>query len=88
MSLVTSERRGKVALITYANPPVGTMTAAGAGEMLGALAAAVEDEAVRVIVVTGGVPGIFIRHYDVGELSAASDALAGAPPPAQAGGAG
>jgi enoyl-CoA hydratase len=32
---------------------------------------------VRVIVITGGVPGIFIRHYDVGELSAMSDNLAG-----------
>ena len=27
MTLVTTERRGSTALITYANPPFGTMTA-------------------------------------------------------------
>jgi len=83
MTLVTNERRGAVALITYANPPFGTMTAAGSNEMLEAVAAAAEDAAVRVVVITGGLPGVFIRHYDVGELSAASDAMeqAAMPPP-------
>ncbi len=85
MSLVSTERRGGVAIVTYANPPVGTMTAAGAGEMLVAMTALAEDDAVRAVVITGGMPGIFIRHYDVGELSTASDRLAepapAAPPP-------
>ena len=81
MSLVSIERRGGAALVTYANPPIGTMTAAGAQEMLDKLRPLAEDAAVRSIVITGGVPGIFIRHYDVGELSAASDATADAPPP-------
>jgi enoyl-CoA hydratase len=83
MSLVTQERRGAVALIVYANPPVGTMTAAGANEMLAAAQAAADDPNARVIVITGGMPGIFIRHYDVGELSAASDRLANPSPPPQ-----
>jgi enoyl-CoA hydratase len=89
MSLVSTERRGGVAIVTYANPPIGTMTAAGAGEMLEAMTALAEDDAVRAVVVTGGMPGIFIRHYDVGELSTASDRLAepaaAAPPPPQPG---
>lgn len=80
MGLVTQERRGATALITYANPPIGTMTAAGANETLAAMEAAANDAGVRAIVITGGVPGIFIRHYDVGELSSASDRLAEAPP--------
>ena len=71
MTLVTTEDRGAVRLVTYANPPFGTMTAAGATEMLEAMSAAVgRRPAVRAIVITGGLPGIFIRHYDVGELSA------------------
>jgi enoyl-CoA hydratase/carnithine racemase len=83
MSLVTTEDRGAVRVITYANPPFGTMTAAGSTEMYEAVAAAAGDAAVRAIVITGGLPGIFIRHYDVGELSVMSDGLAGAaqPPP-------
>jgi enoyl-CoA hydratase len=41
---------------------------------LRALAGEVEGDAdVRVLVLTGGVEGIFITHYDVGELSGASD---------------
>jgi enoyl-CoA hydratase len=81
MSLVSTRDHGAVRVVTYANPPLGTMTAAGSNEMLEVMAAGVGDAAVRVIVVTGGMPGIFIRHYDVGELSTASDAVAGAPPP-------
>jgi enoyl-CoA hydratase/carnithine racemase len=81
MSFVTVERRGGAAVVTYANPPFGTMTAAGAQEMLDAVRPLVDDPAVRSIIITGGVPGIFIRHYDVGELSVMSDGLAAAPPP-------
>ncbi|HEX5262991.1 MAG TPA: hypothetical protein VFW13_05665, partial [Phenylobacterium sp.] len=79
MGLVSIERRGGAAVVTYANPPFGTMTAAGAQEMLEKLRPLAEDAGVRSIIITGGVPGIFIRHYDVGELSAASDATVGAP---------
>jgi len=82
MSLVTVERRRGAALVIYANPAIGTMTAAGAGEMFAVMRELVDDPAVRAIVITGGVPGIFIRHYDVGELTVLGDALAKAPPPA------
>ncbi|KWV50939.1 hypothetical protein AS156_14035 [Bradyrhizobium macuxiense] len=75
MLLVSIEDRGAVRVITYANAPFGTMTAAGSAEMFGAVATASEDPSVRVIVITGGIPGIFIRHYDVGELSDAADAI-------------
>jgi enoyl-CoA hydratase len=85
MSLVSIERRAGAAVVTYANPPIGTMTAAGAQEMLDKLRPLTEDPSVRSIVITGGAPGIFIRHYDVGELSAASDAAVGTPAPAPAG---
>jgi enoyl-CoA hydratase len=81
MSLVSTRDRGAVRVVTYANPPFGTMTGAGSNEMLEVVAAAANDAAVRAIVITGGLPGVFIRHYDVGELSTASDALADAPAP-------
>ncbi len=80
MSLVSTEDRGAVRLIVYANAPFGTMTAAGAAEMFGAVETAGEDSSVRVIVIAGGVPGIFIRHYDVGELSDAADRVQSATP--------
>ena len=80
MALVTMERRGGAAIITYANPPRGTMTAAGALEMFAATQGAIDDPAVRCIVFTGGMPDIFIRHYDVGELTDLGEALAKGPP--------
>src|SRR5882672_8664691 len=81
MTLVTTNDRGAVRVITYANPPFGTMTGAGSNEMFDTMATAAGTAAVRVIVITGGVPGIFIRHYDVGELSDRADAMANAPAP-------
>ncbi len=87
MGLVQVERRGAAAVMTYANPPFGTMTAAGSQEMLEAFRPLAADPAVRSVIVTGGLPDIFIRHYDVGELSAASDAGQDRPlPPAEPGG--
>src|SRR5690349_10940064 len=80
MPLLETVDRGAVRVITYANPPFGTMTAAGSTEMFNAIAAAGEDQSVRVVIITGGLPDIFIRHYDVGELSDRADTIhSGAP---------
>jgi len=88
MGCVTVERRGGAALIIYANPPLGTMTAAGSVELRDAVRAASDDQAVRSIVLTGGMEDVFIRHYDVGELSVMSDRLGpGVAPPEPAAGA-
>ena len=86
MGLVTSERRGGTAVVTYANPPFGTMTAAGSQEMLDVIRPLSADPAVRAIVITGGLPDIFIRHYDVDELSGMGEALKDRPPPPPASG--
>jgi enoyl-CoA hydratase/carnithine racemase len=75
MSLVSIEDRGPVRVIAYANAPFGTLTGAGSTELFGAVAAAGAESSVRVMVITGGLPGIFIRHYDVGELSDAAEAV-------------
>ena len=85
MGLVTLERKGGAAVVTYANPPFGTMTHAGAQEMLELMRGLAADEAVRSIIITGGMPGIFIRHYDVGELSVMADASEGTPVPQASG---
>lgn len=83
MSLVTVQQHGGAVVVTYANPPTGTMTAAGSEAMYRAVKASAEDPAVRCVVLTGGLPDIFVRHYDVGELSVLSDILHGdAPAPA------
>jgi enoyl-CoA hydratase len=80
MSQVTVTREGGCAVLTFANPPEGTIDHVGSNELLAAVQAAGVDPAVRVVVITGGLPGVFIRHYSVSELAVAAE-RAGAPPP-------
>jgi enoyl-CoA hydratase/carnithine racemase len=75
MSQVTTSDRGPVRIITLTNPPRGYMNATNAAELLGALQDALAAPEIRVIVFTGGLPGVFIRHYDVGEIKAVEGAL-------------
>ena len=60
--------------ITFANPPEGVFTGAMAEGLLALLPAMAADD-VRAVILQGGVPGAFVRHYSVAELAALSDAL-------------
>ena len=68
-------REGAVAVCTIVNPPQNLMNGRMVEEFL-QLADEVEaNAAVRALVLTGGVEGIFITHYDVSELAAVSAQL-------------
>jgi enoyl-CoA hydratase len=68
-------RAGHVVTCTLSNPPLNLMNATMVSE-LDAFTGEVEASgADRVLVVTGGADGIFITHYDVGELSTVSDQM-------------
>lgn len=58
---------------TMSNPPTHTLVAAEVTELAAFAAEAEARQDVRVVVFTGGGEGIFIRHYEVGELAAASE---------------
>ncbi|MEY4239933.1 MAG: hypothetical protein RL339_2534 [Pseudomonadota bacterium] len=75
MSQVTTSDHGPVRIITLTNPPRGYMNATSAAELLVALQDALAAPEVRAIVFTGGLPGVFIRHYDVGEIKVVAGAL-------------
>lgn len=64
-----------VATVTISNPPRGYLNGAVLGELLEAVDRLVADDQVRVLMFTGGVPGIFIRHFDVGEILGAARSL-------------
>ena len=66
--LILVGREAGVAEVCFANPPRGYLTGAQTRELAEAVDALAKDDSVRVIVFTGAVPGVFIRHYDVGEL--------------------
>lgn len=74
MSQVGIEKREAAALLTISNPPMGFMNQQTALDLNEALDRIAEDQGVRVIVFTGGVPGVFVRHYDVEEIAMVTQA--------------
>ncbi len=75
MTQVSIDRIGQVGLVTMANPPMGYMNSGTARELAAAMDQFEGDPVIRAIVFTGGLPGIFIRHYDVAEIVAMAKAL-------------
>lgn len=68
MTQVTIETTDRVALVTITNPPRGYMNAETVVELNHAVDNLAADPDVAAIVFTGGVPDVFIRHYDVAEI--------------------
>jgi len=64
---------GPVAIVTFENPPMGYMNMEMVKELDRIVAAFEDDDNVRAIVFTGGLPNVFIRHYDVEEIVAAGE---------------
>jgi enoyl-CoA hydratase len=71
---VTTARHGAVLTVTVRNEPFNFLTGAVTAELAAALHRAERDPAVRAVVLAGAVPGVFIGHYDIGELLAGAEA--------------
>ena len=74
-----TRHEGPVLIATMSNPPRNLLNAPMVEELHTLVDALVDDAETRVLVLTGGAEGIFITHYDVGELSTLSDAVRAAP---------
>ncbi|MEX1253174.1 MAG: enoyl-CoA hydratase/isomerase family protein [Dehalococcoidia bacterium] len=70
---IQTRREGAALVATLTNPPRNLLNAPMVAELRALTDAVDADADVRALVLTGGVEGIFITHYDVGELSGASD---------------
>jgi enoyl-CoA hydratase len=71
--LITVRLEDGIALVAFDNPPRGYMNAAQTRELAETVSALASDTTVRVVVFTGAVPGVFVRHYDVGEIIAVGE---------------
>ena len=69
MTQVEIERNGALLTATITSLPDGFMDPVTEEELGAFLDQVDSDDAVRVVVFTGGMPDVFIRHYDVGVLS-------------------
>ncbi len=65
---------GATLVCTITNPPQNFLNASIVAELTQLADSVAEDEAMRALVLTSSVPGIFITHYDVSELSGTADA--------------
>jgi enoyl-CoA hydratase/carnithine racemase len=66
-------RHGTVAVLTYTRPPENVIGFADLAELDDALLRQSGDDRVRVIVLTGGLPGYFIAHADLADVAALTD---------------
>ncbi|MCW3013065.1 MAG: enoyl-CoA hydratase [Solirubrobacterales bacterium] len=68
MGLWNVEQHDGIVVAAYRNPPMNYFVGEGAAE-LGALIPGWRDPAVRVVILTGGVPDRYLTHYSVEELA-------------------
>lgn len=76
MAQLETTRDGRILTVRLHNPPRNFMTAQMVRELDELLRDLESDDEIRVVILTGGVEGIFITHFDVEEI------LAGAGGPA------
>lgn len=81
------ERAGGVTSVALSNPPRHTLTAKGVEELARMLDLVERDTSARVLVLTGAGEGVFVAHYEVGELASAAERRSGGPGEAPAEGA-
>jgi enoyl-CoA hydratase/carnithine racemase len=75
MATVECEIDDGIATVTFTNPPKGFLTSDMVAQTVAHMAALENDPAVRVIVFTGGLPDVFIRHFSVEEIIEMTAAL-------------
>jgi enoyl-CoA hydratase len=71
---IKTQREEDALVATLVNPPRNFLNAPMVSEIQALAEEAEADSEVRSLILTGGVEGIFITHYDVGELSTSADA--------------
>ena len=75
MGTVDCKIEGGIATVTFTNPPKGFFTSDMVAQTRDIVANLENDEQVRVIVFTGGLPDVFIRHFSVEEIIEMTAAL-------------
>lgn len=63
------EKRGSIGILRFCNGARGLMDAGTEAALGPALDAVEDDDAIRVVILTGGEPGVFIRHFDLALLA-------------------
>ncbi len=73
MTTLETEQAGRVLTVRMSNPPRNFMNGRMVAELDEMVRRADEDASIGAVVLTGAVEGVFITHYDVAEILAASE---------------
>jgi enoyl-CoA hydratase/carnithine racemase len=87
MTMLQTDQAGRVLTVRMSNPPRNFMTGRMVTELDEMVRRAAEDPSIGAVVLTGAVEGVFITHYDVAEILAASEGFGTPVSKAVAGGA-
>jgi enoyl-CoA hydratase len=68
-------REGDVVVCAINNPPRNYLNSAIVSELSRLVDDVGADESIRALIITGGVDGIFVTHYAVGELGALAEMM-------------
>ena len=68
MSLVTIEKDNGIGIITFNNPPKGFLTSEMIAETIPMIEDLDNDDSIKTVIFTGGMPGVFIKHFSVEEI--------------------
>ncbi len=80
-TMLETERRGRVLVVRIDNPPHNFMTAEMVRELEDLFGSIRRDRSVGAVVITGKPEGLYITHYDVGEILASVERAGIAAPP-------
>lgn len=72
---VTAERQGPVAILRFAAPPEGYMMPETEPQLEAALDFVDAQEGLRAVILTGGQPDVFIRHFSLAVLHRRAEKL-------------
>lgn len=73
MKQIETSLNGRILTARLNNPPHNFLTTQMVKELVGLVDMAEADSHIRVAVLTGAVPDIFISHFDVGEIAEGGD---------------
>src|SRR5215207_8186193 len=81
MAMLETERRGRVVVVRVDHPPHNFMNAEMVQELWELVRSLRGDRSVGAVVITGKPEGLYVTHYDVGEILASVQRAGIAAPP-------
>ena len=75
MASVNSNVENGIAVVTFTNPPKGFFTISMVEQASKILETLENDDDVKVVIFTGGLPDVFIRHFSVEEIIEMTEAV-------------